>query len=247
MSTLTLTQLQRTYGAALYELKSEAQRQTEAANPAAAASNSQEIIPDENNPLFMSVEQRAEAFARQQRIARNEPEPASSDAPVDRRLWCNPETAKFIDEMKVKYAAVKDAANVGTLYMPFALDRTKTSITPEMQKEQMGNAFVVKVGEVFSNVIDKLSSIQSNQEAIDRNLKRLETEPNVMEKSATAECQGRIDEAHAFMKTQLSGLRELTRQYGTEVEASAFFTDYTAFVTGTPQSLEAYYRDLGVA
>ena len=259
MSTLTLNQLQRTYGAALYELKSEAQRQTEAANPAAAASNSQEIIPDENNPLFMSVEQRAEAFARQQRIAQNEPEPSAPN--TDPNYWGTPAAAKFIDAMKIKYTSVKDAAPVEASFAPFMLSEAlsmeegearntliaKSTFSEEDNRKRMGNPFVIKTGEFFVRIIDQQSSIKNNQQSIDQHLQNVQDQPDASQTYWIDKAQANINETRSSMKTLLTSLKNFTKQYGTESEASAFFTDYTAFVTGKSQSLEALYRDLGVA
>ena len=249
MTNLTLNQLQRMYSANIFELKSASQRQAAAANPPATSSESQEIIPDENNPLFMSAEQRAASFSGIQILPEsysNVSRPSSAtDVDTDPNNWDTPATAKFIDEMKDKYIAVRNQVTIGTLYRSFN-EIKQGFVKPTLSPSDIDNAFVWKMGQQFERVISAERTIQSVQEAKDRTEQGEDGSSNPMKQSNLANCQADIDGKRIELNKIFNGIKGLAEKHGTQAETSAFFADYTGFVTGTRQSLEAAYREYGI-
>ncbi len=244
MTQLTINQLQRMYSANIYELKnSDPLQKTNTSDASTGPSDSQEVLPKDDNPLFMSAEQRAASFFGVQFL----PQSAASaskpgDVVMDPNYWGTPTTAAFIDEMKVKYAAVKDKTTVGTGYSfspPYLL-------TPEMQKADMGNAFVVQTGRQFQRAVNAMDSLQGQQDSKKCIQDMAAESSGPMDKTLLADCDTRIEEKRGELRKILNGIQGLADKYGTQAEISAFFTDYTGFVTGKPQSLEGLHGDLGL-
>lgn len=340
--TLTISQLQQMYGTKnVQELKG-ANSNAAPKNAGdvdvlerSAANSPTEIIPDDDNPLFMTIEQRALAHQHEEmRLRKAESERAQAEhakmmegiykeqaafeamtfeekvAYSEQKLQKMAEgaikhriereakievlraslppriagalgedlrlndayTAKeanFLEQMKVKYAAVKDALSlpdeeikdlaVRHAVGDFRIDPQQIAEEKRLQnlsaaevaaemKQKAGNSFVLGLNGTFNEIKVFAERIDHNRtmlQTAQRDLNAGSSRPFLREQ--IAEHQRNIDESIPKLDYWLKYLKDNTDSRGVQEEISSFFADYMQFHTGKTYNLNALYREAGLA
>jgi hypothetical protein len=340
--TLTISQLQHMYG-------TNSVQTLRGANPYAAPQNaavgvlepnaaSNEIIPDEDNPLFMSVEQRAwvhqrdevwkrqeesklamaeharqreeharqsEAFQKERAmIAAMSPEEKLAYSEQQQQQWVADairyriereakieklkaslppriegalgddlrltgaytiDQANFLEEMKVKYAHVKNAiSSSDEVIKEFAVRNAVGDfmLDPEQVKEQqrlyglsaaevaaefkqrLGNSFVVSLAPTFSHIAHGLNKIYNNQSIMaDAQARLAAGSDHPMLREQIASHEKSIAEAKKELRDILVPLHEKIDSFRVWHEVRSFFADYAEFAYGEPYDFYQAYRE----
>jgi hypothetical protein len=219
-------------------------------------------IPDEQNVMLMSPEQRGAMFKKHEaeRLAKIEERKAALPPRIkgalgeDLRLSdrYSPETANFLEEMKVKYAHMKDA-----LYVPEENEqpRIENNVfgedlilpTKAQMRERDGNHFVINLAHAFSHIASKVNQIYTNRSIMKDAQNRLpsgSSQPLLQEQIASHEKI--IAQAKKELRDILAPLHENLDPFDAWQEVRAFFADYAEFAYGERYDLNAAYHEAGL-